>query len=125
MRWTIQVYCGARLWVPIMPDGAPLHMPYDEWDDWKGHTFCGPGKIGDKLVPDKFPGGTVQTPCCYIHDQANALAETLSERRENDRYFMRNLVEAVFRHHPLDTKNKEHTDLLWAVSYYCAVDSCK
>ena len=39
---------------------------------------------------------------------------------------MKNMVEAVFYHHPLDViGKKEQTDLLWAISYYSAVDSVK
>lgn len=39
---------------------------------------------------------------------------------------MRNMVEAIFAHHPLNVVNrKDQTDLLWALSYYTAVDTLK
>ena len=47
--------------VPV-ENGEPLHLPYHSWEDWKGDTYCGPGELGDKLVPDVFPGGTIMTP---------------------------------------------------------------
>lgn len=54
------------------------------------------------------------------------MEDTLSALAFNDRMFMKNMVEAVFAHHPLDVVNKkDQTDLLWAVSYYSAVDSVK
>lgn len=54
------------------------------------------------------------------------MEDTLSALAFNDRMFMKNMVEAVFAHHPLDVVNKkDQTDLLWAVSYYAAVDSVK
>ena len=56
METTNIIYCGALLEVPII-DGAPLHMPHSQWD-WGTDTYCGPGYLGDKLVPDKLPGGT-------------------------------------------------------------------
>lgn len=125
LKTTHIIYDGRRLEVPIMPSGEPLHMLYDSWNEWE-KTFCGPGKLGDKLVPDKLPGGTKLNPVCYVHDVGQALAETPEEYAQNDRMFMKNMVEAVFAHHPLDVVGrKEHTDLLWAVSYYAAVDSVK
>ena len=45
---------------------------------------------------------------------------------QNDRMFLKNMIEAVCVHHPLDViGDKEHTDLLWAISYYAAVDKAK
>ena len=63
-----------------------------------------------------------------MHDEGRKFA--LSKGRialaENDRMFMKNMVSAIFAHHAADIiGDKEHTDLLWAVSYYSAVDGWK
>lgn len=125
METTFIVYCGRRLEVPIMPNGSPLHMPYDKWE-WE-KSYCGVGKgIGNWIVPEIFPSGTTVTPCCYIHDVGTELAENPKDYAINDRMFIRNMIEAVFFHHPIDIiGKKEHIDLLWAVSYYAAVDAVK
>ena len=123
MQWTRIIYCGRDLWVPVLPNGEPLHMPYRSWSEWE-KTYCGPGSgIGDWVVPEKFPGGTVITPCCYIHDIGGQLAESVEEEATNDRMFARNMMEAIFYHHPLDViGDKEHTDMLWLTAYYVSVD---
>ena len=125
LKTTFIIYCGRRLEVPII-NNEPLQMPFANWDDWKD-SYCGPGKgIGDWLVPEKFPRGTIVTPCCYIHDVAGKLCKTFEEFAQNDRMFCKNMVEAVFAHHPLDVEGSdEHTDLLWAISYYVGVDNVK
>lgn len=125
MLWTQTIYCGARMFVPIMPDGLPLHLPFDDWD-WP-ETYCGPGKtIGDWLVKDNFPGGTHAHCPCYIHDHGVGLCKTRADHKQNDRMFGRNLIEAVFAQHPWSEDGRsEHTDLLWALTYYCSVDGIK
>lgn len=66
------------------------------------------------------------TPVCYVHDRGAAMAITREDRAQNDRMFFCNMVSAIFYHHPKSIiGNKEHTDLLWAVTYYSAVDSWK
>lgn len=109
--------------VPIMPNGEPLMMPFDNWDEWE-KTYCGPGEgIGDWIVPEKYPGGTNITACCFVHDIGGQLANTPEEEAYNDRMFLKNIIEAIFYHHPLDViGSKEHVDLLWAITYYAAVD---
>ena len=63
---------------------------------------------------------------CYIHDKMRKLCRTKEEFAQNDRVFMKNMVSAIFAQHPIDViGKKEQTDLLWAVSYYAAVDSAK
>lgn len=122
---TCIIYCGVRLEVPLI-DGVPLDMPFDSWDGWD-ISYCGAGHgVAEWVVPEKFPGGSIATPCCYIHDFSNDIAETVQEYAQSDRMFLTNLIAAVLAHHPLDiVGKKEHTDLLWAISYYMAVDSTK
>lgn len=123
MKTTFIYYDGRKLEVPIMPNGEPLHMPYSSWDEWE-ESYCGPGDgILEWAVPEKYPGGTIVTPVCYVHDIGGQLANNPIEEAIVDRMFYRNLIEAVFYHHPLDViGDDEHTDLLWALTYYAAVD---
>lgn len=119
---TYITYCGRRLEVFFL-NNEPLHMPFDKWEDWP-EDYCGPGTgLIEWLVPEKYPGGTIVTPLCFIHDVGAKLAKCIEEHAQNDRMFYKNIIEAIFYHHPLDViGDKEHVDLLWALSYYSAVD---
>ena len=56
-----------------------------------GRGGCGPGHIGDKLVPDKIYGLNVRS-ACKRHDMAWYLAETPEDRVLSDCMFLCNLL---------------------------------
>lgn len=118
------IYDGCRLDVPIMPDGKPLHLPYDGFASWHG-TYCGPGEFGDMIVPDNLFGVPINV-ACFIHDHSNALAETTEEDHDSNVMFRENMF-AILRHlEPKpEWKDKFHY-ARWhrAILYYEAVDTC-
>ena len=122
MKTTHTIYCGCVLEVPIMPNGEPLHLPYNDWDEWP--TFCGPGSgIGDKIVPDKIFGVPVNV-ACYIHDTTEGLAESREEDHQSNVMFRKNL-EAIIEHlEPKPTWEDKHHHARYyrAMTYYAAVD---
>jgi hypothetical protein len=44
---------------------------------------CGPGKWGDKLIPDAILGLSL-TPCCYCHDCSYSEADTADKKYQAD-----------------------------------------
>jgi hypothetical protein len=44
---------------------------------------CGPGEFGDKLVPDKILGLSIQI-CCAIHDYSYRIGRTEEEKTNAD-----------------------------------------
>jgi len=79
---------------------------------------CGPGKLGDFLVPDTLWGLCV-TPACNIHDWMYAMGETIEDKKVADRTFLNNLlriVDANTRFWPLRKLRR-----LRAYTYYRAV----
>ena len=59
-----------------------------------GKGGCGPGRIGDKLVPDKLLGLSILW-CCSIHDWMFAVGTTEEDRREADRVFLNNMLRLI------------------------------
>ena len=68
------------------------------WDDMEGG--CGPGGVGDWLVPDTVWGLNIR-PACVIHDWMYAFGETLEDKMRADRVFLNNMVRIVIH----NTKN--------------------
>lgn len=125
METTRILYCGAELTVPVV-DGSALQFPFHQWD-WP-ETYCGPGKLGDLLVPDTFPGGTHMMAICYIHDkwyglliEAGAGKEEFEECNE---WFCKNMIAAVFAQIK-DTSlvNSDDADLYRSITYYASVQA--
>jgi hypothetical protein len=55
---------------------------------------CGPGGIGDHLVPDTIYGLSVR-PACEIHDWMYFVGETLENKIQADRVFLNNMVRLI------------------------------
>jgi hypothetical protein len=55
---------------------------------------CGPGKFGDKLVPDSIWGLNIK-PVCSIHDHQYAVGETIEDKDEADRVFLNNMLRLI------------------------------
>jgi len=74
-----------------------LYAPKEYWEgDHKGRDCrgCGPGGIGDWLVPDTIWGLNVRD-ACHIHDYMYDVGETELDKRISDRVFLNNLVRIV------------------------------
>jgi len=52
---------------------------------------CGPGHIGDYLVPDKLYGVINIKPACRIHDYMYAVGLTEEDKEEADKVFLDNM----------------------------------
>jgi hypothetical protein len=72
-----------------------------------------------------FPGGTVQSPACFIHDKMYAYARPiLDDWFQSNRVFILNMINAVLAQQPMVVGNlKDNGDLYRAVTYYTAVDA--
>ena len=65
-------------------------------DDFLGHKAgCGPGGLGDWLVPDKLFGVIDVTEACKIHDYMYKIETTLEGKMKADRIFLNNMVRIV------------------------------
>jgi len=76
-----------------------LYAPESYWEaDPKVRAVvtggCGPGKLGDWLVPDTLYGLSVR-PACEIHDWMYAVGDTLSDKEEADRVFLNNMCRII------------------------------
>lgn len=110
-------HCGPRC------EGVALYAPQAYWrmepcvvDGITGG--CGPGKFGDKFVPDTLWGLSVK-PACRIHDFMYGLGGGVEEKNLADVTFLTNMM--------LIIKEKSKTGLtrwlrMWrAMTYYNAV----
>jgi hypothetical protein len=77
---------------------------------------CGPGEIGDWLVPDDFLGDPVRPPC-EVHDWMYGEGETEEDKKWADLLLLINLVLAVIR----DPGKLDFARLRMAMDYYEAV----
>jgi hypothetical protein len=55
---------------------------------------CGPGGVGDWLVPDSIWGLNIK-PACFIHDYMYAVGETEEDKRWADQVFLSNMLQMV------------------------------
>ena len=71
----------------------PLRFPdtYPESIESKMETACGPGKFGDKFVPDTIYGLCMTEPC-RIHDHSRRMAKTLKDKQQGDIDFLLNMI---------------------------------
>ena len=56
---------------------------------------CGPGEIGDYLVPDKLYGVINIKPACRIHDYMYAVGTTEEDKEEADEAFLNNMRQII------------------------------
>ena len=105
-----------------MPNGKPLPMPFDTFEEFP--TYCGPGKLGDKLVPDKI-FGVAQNVACFIHDVTEALATNKEEDHMSNEMLRDNIFSILRHHEPKPTWEDPYHHARWyrAVTYYAAVDT--
>lgn len=69
-------------------------IPPDILESVIGRGGCGPGKIGDRLVPDNLLGLSILW-ACKIHDYMWEVGCTEEDRREADRVFLNNMLRLV------------------------------
>lgn len=80
---------------------------------------CGPGKFGDKLIPDKILGVDVR-PACEIHDWMYMMGESQEDKDKADRVFRNNMVRLIMAH-PARPRWLRRLRLWLAHKYYMAV----
>lgn len=92
METTIIDYAGAKL--EILKVVEP-HWRYDlDLEDWP--TYCGPSKVGDRLVSDHIAEVKV-SPCCFDHDLSfRVLKKTYKELLTCNLRFYKNLRNLVY-----------------------------
>lgn len=104
--------------------GVPLLAPWEYWtlDEEKKEELelggCGPGGIGDFLVPDTVWGLSIR-PACEIHDYMYADGRTWDDKRLADKVFLANMSSII----KARTRSRLllHLRLLRARTYYRAV----
>ena len=80
-----------------------LWAPDEYWEltaeqlrDLIGEGGCGPGGIGDYLVPDKLYGVIDVKPACQIHDYMYEVGKDETDKEEADQAFLMNLKQIVW-----------------------------
>jgi hypothetical protein len=80
---------------------ALLYAPGDYWNTPPealafiiGRGGCGPGWLGDKIVPDKLLGLSI-LEACKIHDWMWAMGTTDDDRVVADRVFKNNMLRLI------------------------------
>ena len=84
---------------------------------------CGPGWLGDLLVPDTMLGESVFL-ACQIHDWMYGEGETPKDKRDADRVFLWNMTVLIQDTPHGDTKEDQKLDLIrlrTVMTYYEAV----
>lgn len=121
MEVTKITFDGVELIVPML-DGRPLPMPYPSFKDFD--TFCGPGKLGDMIVPDCIFGVHVNA-ACYIHDVMNAMAQDTEEDHQGNVVFRKNMFAIIeaFEPQPAWEDKYHHARYQRALTYYEWVDT--
>ena len=97
-----------------------LLAPIDFWNlpDEKRESYgCGPGKLGDLLVPDTFYGLSIKQ-ACEIHDYCYEIGETLDDKTFADILFLVNTL-AIIEHRSGKLLKIPRT--YRAITYYIAV----
>jgi hypothetical protein len=65
-------------------------------DEFLGHKAgCGPGGLGDYLVPDKLFGVISIVEACKIHDYMYKVEMDLEGKKRADRIFLNNMVRII------------------------------
>lgn len=76
---------------------ATLFAPTAYWrlpESERSRTGCGPGRLGDLLVPDTVWGLSVK-PACSIHDFMYQIGEVEADREIADRVLLNNCVRLI------------------------------
>lgn len=73
---------------------------------------CGPGGVGDRLVPDTMYGLSVKR-ACRIHDHMYEVGETEEDRQEADDVLLNNCLRIIDAH----TKNRTLKKLRYRRAY--------
>jgi hypothetical protein len=77
---------------------------------------CGPGKAGDKLVPDTFYGLSM-TPACFLHDVAYGQGQTWQDKFKADVSLMVNCTIIIFNHYKAGPQGWRHKAVAVARCY--------
>ena len=79
-----------------------LWAPKEYWEfteeqlrDLIGDGGCGPGGVGDYLVPDKLYGSIDVKPACMIHDYMYAVGEDEHDKDYADEVFFNNMLQLI------------------------------
>ncbi len=80
-------------------DGVPLTAPRSYWEMPESErnliaSGCGPGRIGDYLVPDTVLGLSIR-PACHIHDWMYHFGRSYDDKRLADKLFLDNMAAIV------------------------------
>jgi len=78
---------GCIMWMPE----ELISASEEEISKAVGKGGCGPGKYGDKLVPDKIYGLNIK-PACKVHDFSWFLLKTYHDRVLSDCMFLCNML---------------------------------
>lgn len=79
---------------------------------------CGPGNLGDKLVPDTMWGLSVKQ-ACRIHDHCYEVGETEEDRQEADDVLLNNCLRLITAAGGPPLLMRLRRRRAW--TYYCAV----
>ena len=104
-------------------EGWKLLAPQSYWDaseeELDKYTGgCGPGKLGDYLVPDTMLGESVFL-ACQIHDWMYYVGTTLEDKKWSDLLFLLNMTILIDDGELLDVAR-----LRTVMTYYEAVSYC-
>ena len=77
---------------------ALLYAPEEYWDltPSQRHVVggCGPGELGDKLIPDTIYFLSI-LQACRIHDFMYRIGASLEDKEEADRVFLNNMLRII------------------------------
>lgn len=85
--------------MPEVPATAQIFAPASYWRESPAlldevANGCGPGGIGDKLVPDTLWFLNIR-PACRVHDYMYWRGRTLADKSEADRVFLNNMIRII------------------------------
>jgi len=76
---------------------APIFAPPEFWEmpeEERALLGCGPGRVGDYLVPDSFFGLSIRI-ACQVHDFMYRTGQSITDKARADRVFMNNTMRIV------------------------------
>ena len=117
-----ETFCiGAYRFVSAEENGVLLYAPEAYWKlttEDKKHMGCGPGKWGDRAVPDSILGLDIK-PACSIHDVCYAEGRTDEDKVIADILFLMNMLSIVHtKSWPVLRQIRSHQ----ALTYYLVVE---
>jgi len=87
-----------------------------------GKGGCGPGKLGDIFVPDRFLGLCMRKSCA-IHDWMYAFGETSVDKKYSDSIFYQNMLTTI-KNNPSKFQLVNWLRKQMAHKFYLAVKYC-